>query len=379
MKFKINRDHFSSGLQLVSSVVGSRKTMPILQNVLIEARQDTILLTTTNLDLGIKCSVKADISEEGSVTLPVKDLSRIVRELADMEVCVESSESSKSTITTRGSIFNIIGMDSKEFPPLPELEDRKSTEIGRDELTQMLKSVSFAQSVNEERYMLKGVFFQFEQDMLSLVATDGRRLAVANKAMKSEENAQGEFILPSLTVNELEKLPKSGDKLSISFTDRQVAIELKVSSTEEEDQGFRGSVYLVSKVVEGKYPNYKQVIPKDDFKSAVIERELMQECVNRAALVSDERVTLKLKNKEMEISGQSILGDACESMPIIYEGEDSTVSFNPKFLLDPLRAIQKDQINLEFRDDMSPGVFKIEPEDKEQPSILCVVMPIRTD
>ncbi len=379
MKFKINRDHFSSGLQLVSSVVGSRKTMPILQNVLIEARQDTILLTTTNLDLGIKCSVKADISEEGSVTLPVKDLSRIVRELADMEVCVESSESSKSTITTRGSIFNIIGMDSKEFPPLPELEDRKSTEIGRDELTQMLKSVSFAQSVNEERYMLKGVFFQFEQDMLSLVATDGRRLAVANKAMKSEENAQGEFILPSLTVNELEKLPKSGDKLSISFTDRQVAIELKVSSTEEEDQGFRGSVYLVSKVVEGKYPNYKQVIPKDDFKSAVIERELMQECVNRAALVSDERVTLKLKNKEMEISGQSILGDACESMPIIYEGEESTVSFNPKFLLDPLRAIQKDQINLEFRDDMSPGVFKIEPEDKEQPSILCVVMPIRTD
>ena len=132
MKFKINRDHFSSGLQLVSSVVGSRKTMPILQNVLIEARQEIIHLTTTNLDLGIKCSVKADVSEEGSVTLPVKDLSRIVRELADMEVCVESSESSKSTITTRGSIFNIIGMDSKEFTPLPELEERKSTEIRRE-------------------------------------------------------------------------------------------------------------------------------------------------------------------------------------------------------------------------------------------------------
>ena len=297
------------------------------------ARQEIIHLTTTNLDLGIKCSVKADVSEEGSVTLPVKDLSRIVRELADMEVCVESSESSKSTITTRGSIFNIIGMESKEFPPLPELEDRKSTEIRRDELTQMLKSVSFAQSVNEERYMLKGVFFQFEQEMMSLVATDGRRLAVANKPMKTDENAQGEFILPSLTVNELEKLPKTGENLSISFTDRQVAIELKVSNSEEEGQGFRGSVYLVSKVVEGKYPNYKQVIPKDDFKSAVIERELMQECVNRAALVSDERVTLKLKEKELEISGQSILGDACESMPIVYEGEESTVSFNPKFLL----------------------------------------------
>ena len=379
MKFKINRDHFSSGLQLVSSVVGSRKTMPILQNVLIEAREGLIHLTTTNLDLGIKCSVKAEVTDEGSVTLPVKDLSRIVRELADMEVQVESSDTSKSTITTRGSVFNIIGMDSKEFPPLPELEDRKSTEIRRDELTQMLKSVSFAQSVNEERYMLKGVFFQFEQENLSLVATDGRRLAVAHKLMKSDESAQGEFILPSLTVNELEKLPKTGDKLSISFTDRQVAIELKVNASDEDDQGFRNSVYLVSKVVEGKYPNYKQVIPKDDFKSAIVERELMQECVNRAALVSDERVTLRVKNKEMEISGQSLLGDACESMPIDYEGEESTVSFNPKFLLDPLRAIQKDQITLEFRDDMSPGVFKVNPEDKDQPNILCVVMPIRTD
>ena len=379
MKFKINRDHFTSGLQLVSSVVGSRKTMPILQNVLIEARESIIYLTTTNLDLGIKCSVKANVSEEGSVTLPVKDLLRIVRELADMEVSVESKESAKSTITTRGSIFNIIGMDSKEFPPLPELEDRKSTELGRDELTQMLKSVSFAQSVNEERYMLKGVFFQFEEDMLSLVATDGRRLAVANKPMKTNENSQGEFILPSLTVNEIEKLPKTGDKLSISFTDRQVAIELKITTPEEVDQGFRGSVYLVSKVVEGKYPNYKQVIPKDDFKSAIVERELMQECVNRAALVSDERVTLRVKNKELEISGQSILGDACESMPIIYEGEESTVSFNPKFLLDPLRSIQKDQIILEFRDDMSPGVFKVSPDKNENPNILCVVMPIRTD
>ena len=379
MKFKINRDHFSSGLQLVTSVVGSRKTMPILQNVLIEARKDLIHLTTTNLDVGIRCSVKADVSEEGSVTLPVKDLSRIVRELADMEVSVECKDTSKSTITTRGSIFNIIGMDSKEFPPLPELEERKSTEIGRDELTQMLKSVSFAQSVNEERYMLKGVFFQFEKDLLSLVATDGRRLAVATKSMQTEENAQGEFILPSLTVNELVKLPKNGDKINISFTDRQVSIELKVDSGENEEQGFRESVYLVSKVVEGKYPNYKQVIPKDDFKSAMVERELMQECVNRAALVSDERVTLRIKNKEMVISGQSLLGDACESMPIVYEGEESTVSFNPKFLLDPLRSIQMDQISLEFRDDMSPGVFKVSPEEADLPKILCVVMPIRTD
>ncbi len=379
MKFKINRDHFSSGLQLVTSVVGTRKTMPILQNVLIEAREGSIRLTTTNLDLGTRCSIKADVSEEGSVTLPVKELGRIVRELADMEVSVESSDSPKATISTRGSVFNVVGMESKEFPPLPELEERKEFKMDRQEIVAMLKSVSYAQSVNEERYMLKGVFFHFSKGNLSLVATDGRRLAVTNRDMNVAEGEEGEFILPSLTVTELEKLPDIGESISISFTDRQVALELKVENQDDETIGFRESVYLVSKVVEGKYPNYKQVIPKDDFNAAEIERELMQECVHRAALVSDEKVTLRIKKNEMEITGQSTLGDACESMGIVYEGEEATVSFNPRFLLDPLRSLLQDKVRLEFRDDMSPGVFKVEGGKESSLSFLCVVMPIRTD
>lgn len=379
MKFKINRDHFSSGLQLVTSVVGARKTMPILQNVLLEAKEGLVRLTTTNLDLGARCSVKADVNEEGSITLPVKEIGRIVRELADMEVSVETSDNSKATISTRGSIFNVIGMDSKEFPPLPELEGQKEFSLERNEVISMLKSVSYAQSVNEERYMLKGVFFQFSKEKLSLVATDGRRLAVTNRAITVNEGEGGEFILPSLTVTEIEKLPDIGKDINISFTDRQVAFELKVENSEDANNGFMESVYLVSKVVEGKYPNYKQVIPKDDFNSAEIERELMQECVHRAALVSDEKVTLRIKPEEMEITGQSVVGDACESMPISYKGEEAAVSFNPRFLLDPLKSITKDKISLEFRDDMSPGVFKVKDEEKDTLIFLCVVMPIRTD
>ena len=378
MKFKINRDHFGVGLQLVTSVVGARKTMPILQNVLVEAVQGKVFLTTTNLDLGIKCSVKADVSEEGSTTLPVKELSRIVKELADMEVSVESTDKLKTTISTRGSVFNLMGIQSKEFPPLPELEKGKGVDLKIDDLTLMLKSVSYAQSVNEERYMLKGVFFLFEEKDLSLVATDGRRLAVTSKKIENE-NSLGEFILPSITVSELEKLPRVGEKIHLSFTDRQVSFKLIVSEENDTETGFIDSIYLVSKVVEGKYPNYKQVIPKDDFKEAKIERELMQECVTRASLLSDERITVRIKNNEMEISGQSLLGDACESLPVSYNGDDTIVSFNPKFLMDPLRAIQVDQITFEFRDDMSPGVFKVTRDDNETLKILCVVMPIRTD
>lgn len=228
MNFKINRDHFSSGLQLVSNVVGSRKTMPILQNVLIEAIEGSVFLSTTNLDLGIKCSVTADVQETGSVTLPVKELLRIVRELADMEVNVSSSDSPKATISTRGSIFNIVGLESKEFPPLPELETSKSFVLQREELTSMLKSVSYAQSVNEERYMLKGVFFQKESDSVSLVATDGRRLAVTNKQQSTSEENNGEFILPSMTVAELERLPNVAEDIELNYTDRQVSLKLTI-------------------------------------------------------------------------------------------------------------------------------------------------------
>ncbi len=379
MKLQINRDHFSSALQLVSSVVGTRKTMPILQNVLLEAKGEALHLTTTNLDLGIRCAVKANVESEGTVTLPVKDLARIVRELADIEVNLVTSGGTKATITTRGSVFNVVGMDSKEFPPLPELAESREFAISRTKLSSMLKSISYAQSINEERYMLKGVFFQLSENELSLVATDGRRLAVTSEKSSNFDGLTGEFILPSMTVAELEKLPKIGDQIGVTFTDRQAAFHMQVSGDQEENLGYVDSIQLVSKVVEGKYPNFKQVIPKDDFNEAIIERELMQECVHRAALVSEEKVTLRIKSGEMEITGQSVMGDACESMNIDYSGQDSIVSFNPRFLLDPLKSLTLDKVVFEFRDDMSPGVFKVNPSKEESVNFLCVVMPIRTD
>ena len=379
MKLQINRDHFSSALQLVSSVVGTRKTMPILQNVLLEAKGEALHLTTTNLDLGIRCAVKANVESEGTVTLPVKDLARIVRELADIEVNLDTSGGTKATITTRGSVFNVVGMDSKEFPPLPELAESREFAISRTKLSSMLKSISYAQSINEERYMLKGVFFQLSENELSLVATDGRRLAVTSEKSSNLDGLTGEFILPSMTVAELEKLPKIGDQIGVTFTDRQAAFHMQVSGDQEENLGYVDSIQLVSKVVEGKYPNFKQVIPKDDFNEAIIERELMQECVHRAALVSEEKVTLRIKSGEMEITGQSVMGDACESMNIDYNGQDSIVSFNPRFLLDPLKSLTLDKVVFEFRDDMSPGVFKVNPSKEESVNFLCVVMPIRTD
>src|SRR5690606_22585728 len=166
MKFKINRDHFSSGLQQVLNVVSPRATMPILGNVLIEAEEDQISLTTTNLDLGIRCTIKAQVLESGAVTLPVRRLATIVRELPNLDVSVETAENHQAKVTSGGSNFKIMGIGKEEFPPLPTFSRDRTFVIEQAQLGTMLRSVSYAQSSDEARYILNGVYFNFNDAKL---------------------------------------------------------------------------------------------------------------------------------------------------------------------------------------------------------------------
>lgn len=373
MKFKINQDHFSNGLQQVLNVVASRSTMPILSNVLIEAEEEHISLTTTNLDLGIRCRIKADVSDTGSITLPVRKLATIVKELPVNEVFLETNKSNQAKITSGGSLFKIMGIGSEEFPPLPTFENRKVFELSQDEIVNMLKSVSYAQSTDENRYILNGVYFNFADEKLTLVATDGRRLGLTGLELEvSEENA-GSLILPAKTVAELERLMGKGEKVNIAFNDRQAAFEIGLD--EAGDSGLVDHLYLVSKIVEGNYPNYRQVIPKETEHRVKIERELMLECVHRAALVTSDKsnsVKIKISKNLLEISGQSTeYGESHESMAIAYDGPEVQVAFNPQFLMEPLKALTKDEVFFEFKDELSPGLFKT------LDNFICVIMPLR--
>ncbi len=373
MKFKINQDHFSNGLQQVLNVVATRSTMPILSNVLIEAAQGHISLTTTNLDLGIRCRIKADVSEPGAITLPVRKLATIVRELPVTDVFFETGDGNQAKITSGGSLFKIMGIGSEEFPPLPSFENRKVYELAQGELVNMLKSVSYAQSTDENRYILNGVYFNFADEKLTLVATDGRRLGLTALDMEvSEENA-GSLILPAKTVGELERLMGKGEHVKVAFNDRQAAFEIAID--EGGDSGLVDHLYLVSKIVEGNYPNYRQVIPKETEHRVKIERELMLECVHRAALVTSDKsnsVKLKVSKNLLEISGQSSeYGESHESMAIAYDGPEVQVAFNPQFLMEPLKALTKDEVFFEFKDELSPGLFKT------LDNFICVIMPLR--
>ena len=373
MKFKINQDHFSNGLQQVLNVVGARATMPILSNVLIEAEEGHISLTTTNLDLGIRCRIKADVSEPGGLTLPVRKLATIIRELPQNEIFIETSENNQAKITSGGSNFKIMGISTEEFPPLPSFENRHVFELSQTEIVSMLKSVSYGQSSDENRYILNGVYFNFADEKLTLVATDGRRLALTALDTEISEDNAGSLILPAKTVAELERLMGKGDKVKIAFNDRQAAFEISIEDSS--DTGLVDHLYLVSKIVEGNYPNYRQVIPKETEHRVKIERELMLECVHRAALVTSDKsnsVKLKVSKNLLEISGSSTeYGESHESMAIAYDGPEVQVAFNPQFLIEPLKALTKDEVFFEFKDELSPGLFKT------LDNFICVVMPLR--
>ncbi|MEY4938276.1 MAG: hypothetical protein RIQ93_11 [Verrucomicrobiota bacterium] len=372
MKFKINRDHFANGLAQVLNVVGSKATMPILSNVLIEAEKDQISLTTTNLDLGIRCKIKAEVKETGAVTLPVKRLAGIVRELPNMDVTFDASPNHQVKLTSGGSTFRIMGIGRDEFPPLPEFGEEKAYSLEQAELVTMLKSVAYAQSTDETRYILNGVYFSFKDGKLALVATDGRRLALVGKEMDVPAESAGAIILPAKTVGELTRLLDKGEKVKINFNDRRAAFQI---ATDKDTSGLIDHVYLYSKVVEGNYPNYQQVIPKETHQRIKLERELLLQCVHRAALVCSEKansVKIKLTSNLLEITAQSPdFGEAHESMAIGYSGPDLQVAFNPAFLMDPLRALNKDEVFFEVKDEVSPGVFKT------LENFVCVIMPVR--
>jgi DNA polymerase-3 subunit beta len=275
-------------------------------------------------------------------------------------------------LTSGGSTFRIMGIGKEEFPPLPEFGDEHVYSLEQAELAAMLRSVAYAQSTDESRYILNGVYFNFRDGKLSLVATDGRRLALLAKEIEIPAEAGGAIILPAKTVSELTRLLDKGAKVKINFNERRAAFQI---ATDKDTSGMIDHVYLYSKVVEGNYPNYQQVIPKETHQRIKLERELFLQCVHRAALVCSEKansVKLKLSSNLLELTAQSPdFGEAHESMAIGYSGPDLQVAFNPAFLMDPLKALSKDEVFFEVKDEVSPGVFKT------LENFVCVIMPVR--
>ena len=362
MKFRIARDAFLDSLQQVQHVVSTRTTLPILSNVLIEASGGTLRLTTTDLDVGVSGTVEAEISKEGSTTMPVKRLVSIIRELPNAEVEVAVDAKNVASNTCGPSFFKIIGLEHGEFPPLPDLKEAKEYKIPRSLLRESLKKTSYAISNDETRYVLNGIFTAFKEGKLTLVATDGRRLAMVENDLEFPASHETDFIIPTKAVQELQRLLGGEGDAIARLGDNQIVFEV-------------GSSVIVSKLIEGNYPNYRQVIPGEAKETLNLGREALLETARRVSLLSSEKsnsVKLVVSEGSVDLTANSPdIGEAKESMPVSYDGKEIAIAFNPEFLMAPLRNLEDDEVQLDLIDEMSPGVLR------GSGSFLYVLMPMR--
>jgi DNA polymerase-3 subunit beta len=374
MKFTISKNAFSDGLQQVLHAVSLRASLPILSHVKLDVHGKNVTLTTTNLDLGIQCHMTAIVEMEGSIALPVKKLATIVKALPGSEVSVEENAKSQITLRSGAATFKIGGLSVEEFPKLPTFTEAHKMRLEQVELREMLRKVSYAQSHDENRYLLNGIFFSFEDKIVRLVATDGRRLALICKET-GETQSLPSIILPAKTVAELERLLDRGKYVDLKFNEKQISFDIAVDVSDDRELTLEGSIELISKVVEGHYPNYRQVLPSSTEHRIKIDRELFLEAVQRVALVSSEKnysISLRMADHMLEISAKSSeYGEAHESFAINYDEAPVEIAFNPQFLAEPLRILPNDDVFFEFKDEMSPGVLKT-LED-----FICVIMPLR--
>jgi len=363
MKLKVNKDTILEALQKVQSIVSIRTTLPILQNILLKADKEQLWLSTTDLEVSVRTGIAAEVSRTGASTLPARRIFSIFKELPANEIEIEVDDKDVATIRSGSSLFKIFGISEDEFPPLPKFEGGKSYTIDQGVFRDMLRNTSYSASSDESRYILNGVLLSFKGDKLTVVATDGRRMALYEHEIEFPKEAEGDLVLPSKTVDELSRTLGDQGPLKIQATENQIAFEF-------------GDMLIVSKLVEGTYPNFRQVIPPHCEERVAIEREALLTALRRASLVaSDKSTTVKLtfgKNRlEISVTTPEV-GEARESLPVNYSGKQLSIAFNPDFLMDPLRNLVKDEVFIELTDDLSPGVIKSDVP------FLYVLMPMRT-
>jgi DNA polymerase-3 subunit beta len=373
MKLSITKSEFLRGLGRIQSIVEKRNSMPILANTLIEASttgEDARLqLAATDLEVGIRSQHIANVTETGGLTVSAKKLFEIVRELSDETIELETTANSYLQIRCNRSRFTLAGTAAEEYPTLPEFNPEKTVPVSAAVLSAMIERTMYAASVDETRYNLNGVYLEVlsETDEIRLVATDGHRLACVDRTIEGDVSALASgVIIPRKGLGELKRLVDEDD-----------AEDIELAFANNSGLARKGDVTLVMRLIEGEFPNYNQVIPKNLTRHLILPTDSLVQAVRRVALLSSERsraVKLELSDGQLVItSNNPDLGDAREELDVDYAGDPLTIGFNAKYLLDAINAIQLKEIRFSFQDELSPS--RVTPPDDEK--TLAVVMPMR--
>lgn len=367
MKITITKDQLLAGLQTVQSVISSRSSMPVLSNVYLSAENESLEIVGTDLDVTICAKVKAEVKRPGKTTLPAKRLFSIIKELNNDEISMTTDEENRSEFQSGAIKFKMYGISAESFPMFADFKSDKKVLLDQAKLTEVLKRTSFAASQDEVRQLLNGTFISFKEHKIVVVATDGRRLALVEEEVDALGKAVGDIILPNKAVNEVSRLLTGKGKVEISFKENTAMFDLLNEET--------FPVKIVAKLVEGVYPNYRQVIPTESKYRVEFVREELLSAMKRAELMTSERQSsVKLsftKNLVTVSSNTQEVGEFSENIAIKYDGDDFSIAFNPVYIIEPLSALTEDVVYFELTDEMSPGVIKINGP------FIYVVMPMR--
>jgi DNA polymerase-3 subunit beta len=361
MKFKVQKDNLVTAIQTVQNIISAKSALPILSNILIETQQEGIRLTATDLDIGITCVIPVDIQEQGAITIPAKRFSDIVKEFPVDVINLTTKKNNLVVIDSELCQFKIMGLAKEEFPRLPEFKDKKVIKVDHVMLKEMLSLTSFAVSFDETRYILNGILFKINKGVLTLVSTDGKRLAIAERKLSVDLDVDVSIIVPIKTIHELNRNLKEEGELSLVVGSNQALFDL-------------GGVVIISRLIEGEFPDYKQVVPAISENKMKIERNLFLLAIKRAALLATQdyqAVKLEVfKNKLVISKSTPDIGEFHEELSVEYQGRELVIGFNPVYLIDILKNLSDEFVSLELTDGEKPGVIRIS-------GYVYIVLPMR--
>lgn len=364
MKIKCTKSDLLTGVNVVQRAVSSKSTLPILQGIKLRAENNKLFFEATDLEIGIRSSFDVEIIEEGIIVLPSRLFSEIVRKLPDCEVTLESTNKI-TNINYFGSSFTINGYDPEEFPEIGDIPADDEINLPADIFKNMIKQTVFACATEESRPVFTGILLHLEEENLALVGTDTHRLALATaKILGNEQKFKG--IIPAKSMQEIYRLLQDDDSLKIYCSKSRVFFSF-------------GSVQIQARLIEGQFPNYRQVIPQKCNTKLLINTRNFMDMVERASLLSKDNliktgsVRINIESSVLKINQFSEAGKISEEMTISQEGEDVSISFNAKYILDVLKIINSENIVMETSGSVNPCIFRPENND----DYLCLVLPLR--
>ncbi|WP_244834159.1 DNA polymerase III subunit beta [Clostridium sp. BJN0001] len=363
MIFTCNKQEILEGISIVQKAITGKSTLPILEGINIITTENGLKLTGSDLDMSIETLVNANIIESGKIVIDAKLFGDIIRKMPNSTIKMETKSENIVTITCEKSVFDLVYKDSSEFPKLPNIVENLKISVKQNMLKNMIKGTSFAVASDETRPILQGILFEIKENRINLVALDGYRLAVKSEYLDSDNDI--EVVIPGKTLNEVGKiLEESDENLEITFTNNHILFNIKETK-------------VISRLLEGKFINYRSLLPQE-YKLSIVTKTLeLQNAIERASLVAKEGNTNLIKinvdKDTLIISSNSQLGKVREEITINLQGEEIEIAFNSKYLLDILKNIETNNVVLKMTSEVSPCV--IEEENNENDKYL--VLPVR--